>query len=142
MSIEFLGHGGNVVAAASGVPISFRDFGAISFLCYEDDGSTILTLTESTSAAAAGEQNLAVIDRISKGPGVGGTWTEVTQTAAATYDNADDTTNDAFIITVHADELSDGYTHVEATVDGGTCTAILHAPRLRRRPNNLRSTIA
>lgn len=137
-----LGRVFNVVPAASGVPISLKDAGAVSFVTYEDDGSTIITLTESTTAAGAGEQALAIIDLVHKGPGVGGTWTEVTQSAAGTYDLADDTTNDAVVVTVRADELSDGYDYVEATVDGGICIAIVHDLQVGRDPENLVSSIA
>ena len=140
----FLGDLGNVVAAASGVPLSLRDYGAVTFVTYEDDGSTIITLTQHTKAADGTpdtESALAVIDRVHKGPGVGGTWTEVTQTAAGTYDLADDTTNDAVVLTVRADELSDGNVFVEATVDGGNCTAILHDPRWRVAGDQLDSPL-
>lgn len=129
----------NVVPAASGVHIPLTDAEAISFVTYEDDGSTIITLKESVDGA--NEQNLAVITQVAKGPGVGGTWTEVTQAAAATYDLADDTTNDATVTTVLATQLSAGFNCVEATVDGGICVAILHNLNDQRTPNLLRSSV-
>lgn len=127
---EWLGESGSVIAAASGVPISLRDYGAVTFVTFEDDGSTILTLTQHTESAGAvdTESDLAVITRVYKGPGVGGTWTLVTQAAANTYDLADDTTNDTVVLTVRADELSDSNVFIECTVDGGICMAILHDP--------------
>jgi hypothetical protein len=129
----------NVVPAASGVHIRLRDAEAVSFVTYEDDGSTIITLKESIDGAS--EQNLAVITQVAKGPGVGGAWTEVTQAAAATYDLADDTTNDATVTTVLATQLSAGYNCVEATVDGGICIAILHNLNDQRTPASLRSPV-
>ena len=137
-----LGRVFNVVHNASGVNINLTHYGAVTFVSFEDDGSTILTLTECQDAADTGEQALAIIDKVHKGPGVGGTWTEVTQTAAGTYDLADDTTNDAVCLTVEAGELSDGFTHVQCTVDGGVVTAILHDPKVRRKPANMPSPIA
>lgn len=137
-----LGRVFNVVAAASGVPIPLNRASAVTFISYEDDGSTIITLTESQDSSATGEQALAIIDRVHKGPGVGGTWTEVTQAAAGTYDLADDTTNDSVALTVRGDQLSAGYDYVEATVDGGICIAIIHDLNEARDPANLPSSIA
>ena len=137
-----LGRVFNVVPSASGVNINLTHYGAVTFVSFEDDGSTILTLTECQDASDTGEQALAVIDKVHKGPGVGGSWTEVTQTAAGTYDLADDTTNDAVCLTVEAAELSDSYTHVQCTVDGGILIAVLHDLKNPRKPANLASAIA
>ena len=137
-----LGRVFNVVANASGVPINLTHYGAVTFVSFEDDGSTILTLTESTSSAGAGEQNLSAITKVHKGPGVGGSWTEVTQSASHTFDLGDDATNDAVALTVEAAELSDGFTHVECTADGGTVVAFLHELKQQRKPANLPSPVA
>ena len=141
---QWLGDGGTVVAAASGVPLSLKNYGAVTFVTFEDDGSTILTLTQHTESAGAvdTESGLAVIDRVYKGPGVGGTWTLVTQTAANTYDLADDTTNDTVVLTVQADQLSDDNVFIECTVDGGICMAILHDPVHRLDPATIVSPLA
>jgi hypothetical protein len=129
-------HADLYVPAASGVPLCLRYWRAVTFVTYEDDGSTITTLTQhpvasDKTADTGSEADLAVITRVHKYPGVGGTMTLVTQTAANTYDLADDTTNDATRITVRADQLSDGYEFIEATVDGGICIARLHDPRYK-----------
>lgn len=137
--MEGLGRVFNVVPAASGVHIPLTLANAVSFVTYEDDGSTIITIKESVDGAS--EQNLAVIDLIHKAPGVGGTWTKVTQAAAATYDLSDDTTNDATVITINAESLSDGFNCVEATVDGGICVAIIHDLAVQRTPANLPSNV-
>ena len=132
---EGLGRVFNVVPAASGVHIPLTRAQAVSFVTYEDDGSTILTLKESIDGAS--EANLAVMTRYHKGPGVGGTWTLVTQAAGATYDLADDTTNDATVVTVRGEQLSAGFNCVEATVDGGICVAIIHDLNEMRAPAKL-----
>ena len=137
--MEGLGRVFNVVPAASGVHIPLTNARAVSFVTYEDDGSTIITIKESIDGAS--EQNLAVIDRVHKGPGIGGTWTGVAQTAAATYDLADDTTNDAVVVTIGAEQLSAGFNCVEATVDGGICVAITHDLNVQRDPAALVTSV-
>lgn len=137
--MDGLGRVFNVVPAASGVHIPLKDAASISFVTFEDDGSTILTLKESIDGAS--EQNLAVMTSYHKAPGVGGTWTKVTQAAAATYDLSDDTTNDATVVTVYSAQLSDGFNCVEATVDGGICIAILHDLNVQRAPAHLATNV-
>jgi hypothetical protein len=122
--MEALGRVLNVIPAASGVHIPLKGAAAVTFVTYEDDGSTVLTLKQSIDGQS--EAPLATMTRYYKGPGIGGTWTLATQAAADTYDLADDTTNDATVVTISATELGDGYNCVEATVDGGICVAILH----------------
>lgn len=135
-----LGRVFNVIASASGVHIPLQDAEAVTFVCEQAGiGAQILTIKE--SIAGASEQNLAVIDTVYKGPDVGGTWTKVTQTAAATYDNSDDTTNDTVVVTVQATELSDTFDSVECTVDVGNCVAIVHDLKVQRTPANLSSSV-
>lgn len=135
-----LGRVFNVVPAASGIHIPLTHADAVSFVTFEADGSTIITLTESIDGAS--EQALAVITKAWKAPGVGGTWTAVTQAAAATFDLADDTVNDAAVITVWGSQLSDGFNCVEATTDGGIIIAITHDLTMKRAPENLPSNVA
>ena len=139
--MDGLGRVFNVVASASGVTIDLRKATAVTFVTYEDDGSTILTLTELDSTGTESEQALAVLDHGFKGPGVGGTWTAWTQTAASTYDLADDGTNDAVVVTVGADQLSDGYDSVQLTTDGGTVCAIVHDLTYQRGGASLPTSI-
>jgi len=138
---EGLGRVFNVVPAASGVTIPMSDCGAVTWITYEDDGSTILTLTELDSSGVESEQALAKIARVHKAPGTGGTWTKVTQTAASTYDLSDDGTNDAVAYTLLATELSAGYDSAQVTVDGGICIAIMHDLNIQRDPGNLATNI-
>ena len=137
--MEGLGRVFNVVPEASGVHIPLTHASAVTFVGFEADGSTIATLLESIDGAS--EQALAVITTAYKAPGIGGTWTKVTQAAASTYDNADDATNDAWLFTVSGTELSDTFNCVEVTVDGGTCIAIIHDLTMQRTPANLPSNV-
>lgn len=132
----------NYVAEASGVHINLENASGVQFYCYEDDGSQVVTLKESIDGAS--EQNLAVIDTVYKGPGVGGTWTKVTQTAAATFDLDDDGTNDCLSFYVHASELSDGYNCLELTTDEGSGLGVRAIVDLvdQRAPANLQTSIA
>lgn len=135
------GHGRlfNVVAAASGVGINMRTCSGVTFLSFLDAGTQTLTLTQ--TIAGASSTNLAVITRIYKGPGVGGTWTKVTQAAANTFNLTTDATNDAFTCYVGADQLADTYTHVVGTVGSGILVAIIHDLTVQRAPQNLATSL-
>lgn len=140
MGMEGLGRLFNVVREANGVHIPLTNAAGVTFLCFEADGSQIVTLKESVDGQS--EQDLAVIDKVYKGPGIGGTWTKVTQAAAATFDLADDTTNDCIALYVGADQLSAGFNCVELTNDGGSgVTAIIHDLSVQRAPENLASSV-
>lgn len=136
-----LGRVFNVVAAASGVAVKLKDYSAVTFITYEDDGSTIATITELDSSGVESEQALDVDFEPHKAPGVGGTWTAMAE-QDDTVDLGDDTTNDMMHLTVSAEQLSDGYDSVECTVDGGICIAILHDLQVQRTPANLASPLA
>jgi hypothetical protein len=138
--MEWLGRGGNVVAAASGVHIPMDQCSGITFFVFLDAGTETLTLKESIDGAS--EQNLASITKYYKGPGVGGTWTKVTQAAGAVVDpNPDDAVNDCISVFVSAAQLSDGFNCVELTASAGQCFAILHDLRVKRAPENLRRSV-
>lgn len=133
-----LGRVFNVVPAASGVHIPLKGASAISFVTYEDDGSTIATIKESIDGAS--EQALDCNVSPHKAPGIGGTWTAMAE-QDDTLDLSDDTTNDAMVFTVDAAQLSAGFNCVEVTVDGGICVAILHDLNVQRTPANLASNV-
>lgn len=134
-----LGRVFNVVAAASGVHIPLTDAQAISFVTYEDDGSTIATIKESIDGAS--EQALDCNVEPHKGPGIGGTWTAMAE-QDDTLDLGDDTTNDAMVFTIGADQLSAGYNCVEVTTDGGNvCVAIIHDLKVQRDPAKLATSV-
>jgi hypothetical protein len=129
-----LGRVFNVIPAASGVHIPLTHANAVSFVTYEDDGSTIATIKESIDGAS--EQALDCDVYPFKAPGVGGTWTAMAE-QDDTLDLGDDTTNDAMCFTVDATQLSDGFNCVEVTVDGGILIAIVHDLAQGRKPSNL-----
>lgn len=133
-----LGRVFNVVPAASGVHIPLRHCDAVTFVTYEDDGSTIATIKE--SIAGESEQALDVDVRPHKAPGIGGTWTAMAE-QDDTLDLGDDTTNDSMAFTIHNSQLSTGYDCVEVTVDGGICIAILHDLSQQRTPANLPTNV-
>lgn len=135
-----LGRVFNVVHQASGVHIPLKNAGAVTFVNFLDAGTQTLTIKE--SIAGASEQNLAVVTTIYKAPGVGGTWTKVTQAAAATYNHATDATNDMIAVTITADQLSAGFNCVEYTAGSGTCFAIIHDLVVQRKPENLATNVA
>jgi hypothetical protein len=130
----------NVIPAASGVTVPLTRATAVTFITYEDDGSTIATITEVDSTAVLSEQALDVDFEPFKAPGVGGTWTAMTE-QDDTVDLGDDTINDAMHLVVDASQLSDGYDGVQCTVDGGICIAIIHDLTVQRDPANLKSNI-
>ncbi len=140
MGQEALGRVFNYVEAASGLNINMRDYSGVTFISFLDAGTQNVALQE-TLPDGTGDQNLAVIDRVYKGPGVGGTWTKVTQAAAATFNLATDATNDCFMFYVGADQLSDGFTCLEATASAGVLHAVLHDPVVQRDAANLPSPI-
>lgn len=135
-----LGRVCNVIPAASGVTAYLTDYDTAMCITYEDDGSTIVTVTEVDSTSTNSEQALDVPFRPFKGPGVGGTWTAMTE-QDDTVDLGDDGTNDAMILAVNSDQLSDGYDGVQFTADDGTCLVVLCDPKVKRNPANLRSTL-
>ena len=135
------GHGRlfNVVAAASGVGIKLKGATGVTFLTFLDAGTQTLTLTQ--TIAGASSINLAVITKIYKGPGVGGTWTKVTQAAANTFNLTTDAVNDSFTCFVGADMLADGYDTVVGTVGSGILIAIVHDLAIQRTPPNLAASV-
>lgn len=137
--MEGLGRIFNVVHEASGVHIPLSHAQGVTFFNFLAAGTQTVTLKESIDGAS--EQNLAVITKIYKGPGIGGTWTKVTQAAAATYDNSTDATNDCIAIYVGADQLSAGFNCVEMTSGTGTCVAVIHDLHVQRDPANLVSSV-
>lgn len=139
--MEGLGRVFNYVAEASGVHIPLKNCSGVTFFCYEADGSQVVTLKESIDGAS--EQNLAIIDKVYRAPGIGGTWVKVTQAAAATFDNTDNA-RDCIAIYVGADQLSDGFNCVELTTDEGSglgVRAVLHDLTVARDPANLASSV-
>jgi len=135
-----LGNVFNVIANASGISIPLTRAESVAFVSWEDDGSTILTVTEVDSTGTNSEQALDVTFTPHKSPGVGGTWTAMAE-QDDTVDLGDDTTNDAMYIDVQASQLSDGYDSVQCTTDGTQLMAIVYDLHTQRSPANLASNI-
>lgn len=133
-----LGRVFNVIPAASGVHIPLTYASAVSFVTYEDDGTTIATIKESINGDS--EQALDCDVRPHKAPGVGGTWTAMAE-QDDTLALGGDTTNDCMVFTVHQSQLSAGYNCVEVTVDGGILVAIVHDLAVERTPANLPTNV-
>jgi len=135
-----LGKDFNIVYVADGISIPLTRAETVTFVTFEDDGSTIATITEVDSTATNAEQALDVDFEPHKAPGVGGAWTAMAE-QDDTVDLADDTTNDSMALSVDASQLSDGYDSVQCTVDGGTVVAIITNLKVQRKPANLASNI-
>lgn len=130
-----LGRVFNIVPTADGADINLRDAGAVSFVLV--GVSETYTLQESVGAAGT-PQDLAVIERVARNTSATGdaAWTETEQAAAATV--ATGATDAAAVFTVRADQLSNGYTHVNvAGAATGLVYAITHDLHTQRKPSNL-----
>lgn len=133
-----LGRVFNVIPAASGVHIPLRGGTAVSFVTFEDDGTTIATIKSSISGASEAALDCNVSPH--KAPGIGGTWTAMAE-QDDTLALGTDATNDAMVFTVDAAQLPDGHNCVEVTVDGGILVAIVHDLVVQRAPANLATNV-
>jgi hypothetical protein len=147
---EGLGRVFNVIYSASGLDIPLTKATAVTFVSFLDAGTQALTFTQTDSTGVNSEIDLNIFNqspdnlgsRVHAGPAVGGTWVEKDDGADAnTYDNTTDATNDTVVITVRAEQLSDGYDRVQCTAATGTCVAILHDLVVQRKPGNLQSSL-
>lgn len=123
----------NIIPTADGVEVNMKDAGAVTFIGV---GADTYTLQEATSAAGAGAQNLAVIERVSSNASAAGAsaWANADQAAAATVV----TTAAAVAFTVRAEQLSDGFSYLRVTSTGaGLVYAITHELHVQRKPENL-----
>lgn len=147
-----LGRVFNVIYSASGVDVPLTKAAAVTFLSFLDAGTQELTFTQTDSTGVNSEADLEIFtvsgtvgangeSRIYKGPAVGGTWTETTAAVDNVFDLTTDATNDTVVITVRAEQLSDGYDQVQCTAATGTCVALLHDLAVQRKPGNLQSSL-
>lgn len=147
---EGLGRVFNVVHQASGLDIPLTKASAVSFVSFLDAGTQTLTFTQTDSSGVLSEIDLNIFSqdpanlgsRVHAGPGVGGTWVEKDDGSDPNaFDLTTDATNDTLVITVRAEQLSDGYDRVQCTASAGTCIAILHDLVVQRAPQNLQSSL-
>lgn len=136
---EGLGRLFNVVASASGVHIPMRQGQAVTFVCFLDAGTQTVTLRESIDGGS--EQVLPKIKRVHKGPGIGGEWITVPVSPAASAYTGADATNDTFVFTVGAEQLSDGFNCLEVTSSSGAVQAIIHELTSPDDPTNLARSV-
>lgn len=143
-----LGRVFNVVHEASGLDIPLTRATAVSFVSFLAAGTQALTFTQTDSTGVLSEIDLNIFlqdpanlgSRVYAGPGVGGGWVAKTPGDNNVFTNAD-ATNDAVVITVRAEQLTDGYDRVQCTAATGTCIAIIHELTVQRRPSNLASSL-
>lgn len=140
--MDALGNIINVVPVATGKHVSLKNASGVTFILYEDGGAQSTDFKE--SIAGASEQALTVVNDYYASNGIGGVWTHETADADATLSNdsnfvkKDTTAFDCAVIYIAAEDLSDGFDSVEATIDGaGSCIAIVHGLTAARAPQNL-----
>lgn len=150
-----LGRVFNVIQTASAVPVALTRATSVSFVhAQPGTGTATLTFTQSDStgvnspialvlgAAGTDARPANLNSRYYVGPDIGGTWTAKAATSDSVF-TLGGATNDTGVITVRAEQLSDGYDEVIATASAGTCVAIIHDLVVQRRPSNLAdSTVA
>ena len=143
MATKGLGMAFNVVFLATGKHISLANASGVTFILFENGGAQSTDFKE--SKAGADEAVLTVLNEYWASDGIGGVWTAETDDAGATLNNdsnfvkKDTTPFDAAAIYIGADELSDDFDSIEATVDAGDCIAIIHDLNVQRAPENLKA---
>ena len=153
MSQDALGNIINVIHEASGLDVPLSNAGGVTFFSFLDAGTHTMVFTQTDSRGINSEIDLNLftvagvvgsngVSRIHAGPGIGGTWTDVTSSAANdnTADGATGTL-DMMAVTVRATQLSDGYDRVQCTPSAGTCIAVIHDLHVMRKPGNLKSSL-
>ena len=140
--MEGLGRLFNVIAVAADTVWVPMDRGAaVTFVCFLGAGDTF-TVQQATAAAGTGNTNLATITQYYTSDGVGGAWAKQTQAAGAAVTVAGTAGLDCAVFTIGADELGDGYTHINCTsTSTGTVVAIVHDLYVQRAPQNLRALV-
>lgn len=146
MAMEGLGRSHNVVVEANDVYINLKDYGGVTFYGFEDGGNTTFTITTATAVSGGTTATGDIITRYYTSNGVGGVWTERTQTAAETVEPDDDATQDCVAVYVSAAMLPDGHKYVKMARDqaagtGPTVVAVLDDLAVQRDPANLASPI-
>ena len=114
----------------------------VTFVAYAAGGIDALTHNEGIDGGSA--QALAGIREVYKGPAVGGPWTKIEQTAAATFTHTD-STNIVLVTTILAGQLSPGYNTLAVTAELSAseqwCVALVHDLAVALTPERLGSNI-
>lgn len=131
--MEALGRLLDIVPTAASAWVSLTNASAVTFICV---GADTYNLDEATDSSGTSNQDLSVIDRYLENDNADGStgWTVESQTASDSV-----TTTDAVaVFHVSAEQLSDGYTHLQVTSDSsGLVYAIVHDLAVRRSPSEL-----
>lgn len=137
----------NVIHESSGLDVPLTKAAGVTFVSFLAAGTQTLTFTQTDSTGVNSEVALNIFlnddnrdSRAHVGPGVGGTWTSKTEASDNTV-AAGGATDDTLVVTVRAEQLSDGYDRVQCTADSGTCVAIIHDLAVQRKPVNLQSSL-
>jgi len=134
----------NVIHEASGLDVPLSNAGAVSFVSFLDAGTHTLVLTQTDSRGINSEIDLDVALNCyaHAGPAIGGTWTRIAN-ASLSGNDVDGATasDDTYVITVRAAQLSDGYDRVQCTPSAGTCVALIQDLHIMRKPSNLKSSL-
>lgn len=126
---DALGHLFNIALFAKDSTYDMSRSDRVTFIC--DQGSSV-TFTLQEGINGANMRDLATIEEFHTASAFGGVWTKVTQTASATVT----VDNLVAFVTVHSEDLSDGYNTVSMQ---GTpnVTAVFHDLVHARYPGDL-----
>lgn len=135
---EGLGRLFNVVQPADDVYISLKNCSGVTFIVFEVDGATSVTISTAEDAAGTGVATGDLIDHFygSSADQSNGVWHKTTQTASEVVQPADGT-EDMAAIYVSGEMLPAGHNYVKANADAGTVVAIMHDLTVQRNPANL-----
>jgi hypothetical protein len=140
MGMESLGRGFNWQYLCDGEYVSIKDCGTVAFLCYLTGAvGDVYTLTEATTAAGAGAQNLATVTTYYTSTGdTSDGWTKNTQAVGAAVATAASADENCCVFEVRAEELSDGFDYLAVTSTGAGIVQVLKTDLLvQRTPANL-----
>ena len=143
--------------ANTGDYVNLANYDEVVILFVKDAGTAgddpTLTLREAKDNAGTDVQDLAIIDEVYVKQDTTlanvGQWSKVTQSAAATYTDATSAEDAAvWAVRVRNEQLSDGYTHIQANVADvgnneqvGCLLYVLGPARYPDAPENLASAI-
>lgn len=145
MYSEGLGRLYDVVNPADDVYINLKNCTGVTFIAYEQDGGTVLTLTFASDSSGTGATNVSCIDHYygKSNDTASGVWHRTAVSPANYTFTKTDGTEDTVAVEVSAMSAPDGKYWVKLGADGsGVVTAICHDLYRQRAPQNLASVVA
>lgn len=142
---EALGRLYNVHYPAGGNYVSLKDAAGVTFLVYENNAASTVTVTFSNDAAGTSTSTPDVIDHYyGRSADVsGGIWHRTAVAPASEVFTKDATTEDLVAVEILASMCPDGKPYVKVVSGGsGVATAIVHDLAYQRAPQGLRSITA